>query len=132
LIFPDTCILRALLVTLSLMRPKIAELITAVGLSNEGLLRTFLASNRKSKLTLSVTLNFFESEVSHWKYLGARKKLRPVFPIEPGTGAVKRARVAVSNQKFLPLSNTSVPLSLVQPLQSAVDWTTLLTVFMPE
>src|ERR1700687_5245100 len=40
LTFPDTCILRALLVTVSLMRPKIDELITAVGLSNEGLFRT--------------------------------------------------------------------------------------------
>jgi hypothetical protein len=41
------------LVTLSLMRPKIVEVMTAVGLSNAGLLRTFLASTLKSKLTRS-------------------------------------------------------------------------------
>src|SRR6267378_1031728 len=68
---------RALLVTLSLIRPKIDDVIKAVGLSNDGLLSTFLASNRKAKSTLSVSLNFFENDVSHWKYFGARKKLRP-------------------------------------------------------
>ena len=53
---------RALFVTLSLMRPKIAELITAVGLSNDGLFSTFRASTRRSKLHRSESLNFFESD----------------------------------------------------------------------
>lgn len=35
-ILPETCILRALLVTLSLILPKMDELITAVGLSKDG------------------------------------------------------------------------------------------------
>ena len=47
---------RALLVTLSLMRPKIVEVMTAVGLSNDGLFKTLRASSRKSKLTRSVIL----------------------------------------------------------------------------
>src|SRR3954468_14629469 len=114
------------------MRPKIDEVMSAVGLSNEGLFRTFLASNLRSNLTRSVIENCFESEASHWKYCGAIKKLRPVFPIEPGAGAVKSARCVWSNQKFLPLSSTRLPMSLEQPEQSAVDCTTLLTVLMPE
>ena len=58
---------RALLVTLSLMRPKIVEVMTAVGLSNDGLFSTLRASSRRSKLTRSVILNFFASDESHWK-----------------------------------------------------------------
>ena len=37
---------RALLVTLSLMRPKIVEVKTAVGLSNDGLFKTFAFTER--------------------------------------------------------------------------------------
>src|SRR5258708_3787031 len=102
------------------MRPKMEEFITAVGLSKEGLLRTFRASKRTWNPTRSVTLNRFESDASHWKYGGARKKLRPVFPIDPGAGALKSARVVASNQKFLPLSTTNLPLSREQPPIAAV------------
>jgi len=58
---------RALFVTLSLMRPKIDDVITAVGLSNDGLFRTLRASSRKVKLTFSVSRKRFWSEASHWK-----------------------------------------------------------------
>ena len=58
---------RALLVTESLMRPKIVEVKTAVGLSNDGLFKTLRASTRRSKPTRSVILNLFESDESHWK-----------------------------------------------------------------
>ena len=56
---------RALFVTLSLMRPKIVEVKTAVGLSNDGLFKTLRASSLISKLTRSVILNFFASDASH-------------------------------------------------------------------
>src|ERR1044072_4256976 len=101
---------RALFVTLSLMRPKMVEGITAVGLSNDGLFKTLRASTRKLKLTFSVILSCFESDASHWKEFGARKKLRPVFPIDPGAGAANWLRVLASNQKLRPLSNTRAPL----------------------
>jgi len=114
------------------MRPHVVEVISAVGLSKDGLFKTFLASKRRSKLTRSVILNFFRSDASHWKYFGAIKKLRPVLPIDPGAGAVNSARVAELNQKFLPLSKVSSPMSREQLEQSAVAWTTLLTVFTPE
>src|ERR1700752_2831464 len=52
--------------------------------------------------------------------------------MEPVTGWLNLLRVVASNQKFLPVSSTRLPLFLVQPLQSAVDCTTLLMVLMPE
>src|SRR5262249_42021704 len=114
------------------MRPKIVEVKVAVGAENEGVFVRFFASTRKSKLTRSVILNCLLKDASVWKYPGWRKKLRPVLPIEPGAVAVNLALSSASNQKFLPLSTTRLPISRVQPLQSSVELTELLNVFTPE
>src|SRR5215475_6783716 len=114
------------------MRPKIDDVKTAVGAENEGVFVRFVASTRNSKLTRSVILNCLLKEASVWKYAGWMKKLRPVLPIEPGAGALNLALASASNQKFLPLSTTRLPISREQPLQSAVEFTTLLKVVNPE
>ena len=56
---------RALFVTLSLMRPKIDEVISAVGLLNDGLFRTFRASEGH-RLSQRVRRRSRHQCVDHW------------------------------------------------------------------
>ena len=89
------------------MRPKIAELITAVGLSNEGLFRTFRASNRSSKLSPSLILKT--------RYLPQKMNFKPSCMVRgsrtpvtvPKVAGVEKASARVVKFVWLKMLKTS-------------------------